>query len=137
MFTKERLMQAFCLSRKGMALYLVLTVLIVVVIIAGMFLNLVLSQGRLTHHQVSRTQAYFAARMGMNYAIEMLSRNDPQWLSTAAFNRTICSDAAAGCTKTEPNLPPSIRNVTIYVGDVAAGTNIRPLNVTVNYAYQQ
>jgi Tfp pilus assembly protein PilX len=123
-------------SRKGMALYLVLTILIVVVLIAGMFLNLVLSQGRLTHHQVSRTQAYFAARMGMNYAIEMLSRNDPDWPSTGAYNRTICRLAASACNKTEPDLPLSIRSVTVRVGDVNTTTNVRPLNVVVDYAYQ-
>ncbi|MFA6384495.1 MAG: hypothetical protein WCY10_03900 [Candidatus Omnitrophota bacterium] len=127
-------MKAVLSSQKGMALYLVLAVLIVVVIIAGMFLNLVLSQARLTHHQVSRTQAYFAARMGMNYAIEMLSRNDPGWSSTSAFNYTICKSGT--CDKNEPDLPPSIRNVTINVGDVEIGSNIRPLNITVDYAYQ-
>jgi Tfp pilus assembly protein PilX len=129
-------MKAFLPSRKGMALYLVLTILIVVILIAGMFLNLVLSQGRLTHHQVSRTQAYFAARMGMNYAVEMLSRNDSSWPSTGVYNRTICRAAASACNKTEPDLPLSIRSVTVYVGDVNSTTNVRPLNITVDYAYQ-
>jgi Tfp pilus assembly protein PilX len=117
-----------------MALYLVLAVLIVVVLVAGMFLNLVLSQTRLTHHQVTRTQAYFAARMGMNYAIEMLSRNDTEWPPTGTYNRTICK--TAGCNKTEPDLPDSIRNVTIFVGDVNATTNTRPVNITIDYRYQ-
>jgi Tfp pilus assembly protein PilX len=117
-------------NRSGMALYIVLSVLIVVSLVAGMFLNLILSQSTLTKHQVSRTQAYFAGRMGMNYAIEMLRQNDSNWNSPLSFNRTICR---AGCTKNEPDLPAAINNITIFVGPVDAATNVRPINISVNY----
>jgi Tfp pilus assembly protein PilX len=117
-------------SRSGMALYIVLSVLIVVSLVAGMFLNLILSQSTLTQHQVSRTQAYFAGRMGMNYAIEMLRQNDTNWPPTGVYNRTICR---TGCTKNEPDLPAAINNITISVGPVDAATGIRPINVSVNY----
>ena len=128
----SRLLRNRLSARSGMALYLVLAVLMVVTLVAGMFLNLILSQSTLTHHQVSRTQAYFAGRMGMNYAIEMLRQNDTDWPATGSYNRTICRTSGL-CNKTEPDLPAAIRNITIYVGDVDAATNIRPINISVNY----
>lgn len=116
-----------------MALYLVLAVLIITAIIAGMVLSLILSQSRLTHHTVSRVQAYYAARMGMNYAIEMLSNNDSVWSNSGTY--TICR---SGCTHDEPDLPFSIKGITVAVGDEGSGLNgTRPLNVTVNYTYQE
>lgn len=117
-------------NRSGMALYLVLAVLIVVVLIAGSFLNFILSQSTLTQHQVSRAQAYYAARMGMNYAIEMLRQNDTNWNSNSSFNRTICR---SGCDKNETDFPAAVNNITIFVGDVNITTNIRPINISVNY----
>jgi Tfp pilus assembly protein PilX len=117
-------------SKRGMALYLVLGVLVVTSIIASMFVNMMLSQTKLSTHQISRTHAFFAARLGMNYAIEMLSRNDTEWPPTGTYNRTICK---SGCNKTEPNLPSNINNITISVGTPNTTTGIRPLNISVNY----
>jgi Tfp pilus assembly protein PilX len=131
-------MKAIIANRKGMALYLVLAVLIVVVMVAGMFLNLVLSQSRLTHHQVSRSQSYFAARLGMNYAIEMLRTGDPAWPATGTYRRIICKTGPCDSVlpyKVEPDLPDGVRRIIIDVGDVLADST-RPLNVTVDYAYQ-
>lgn len=59
-------------NRKGVALFLVLTMLLVVVVLANVVLNLVLSQARLTHHGASRIQAKYAAMAGVNYALERL-----------------------------------------------------------------
>jgi Tfp pilus assembly protein PilX len=123
-------MSGFLHSRSGMALYLVLAVLMVVTLVAGMFLNLILSQSTLTQHQVSRSQAYFAGRMGMNYAIEMLRQNDTNWPDSGSYNRTICR---TGCDKNEPDLPAAINNITISVGPVDATTKVRPINISVNY----
>lgn len=51
---------------------MVLGTLLVVVILANVILSTILSQSRLTHHQISRIQAYYAAMAGMNYALEQL-----------------------------------------------------------------
>ena len=137
MLTQERLTLSSLHSCRGMALYLVLAVLIITVLVAGMFLNLTLSQNRLAHHTVSRTQAYYASRLGMNYAIEMLNRNETGWNSSDPFTYTICRVPSVGCDRDDADLPPSINNITIYAG--AAGTGIngtRPLNITVDYRYQ-
>ncbi len=124
-------MRSYLRRRTGMALYLVLAVLIVTAIIAGMSLNLVLSQSRLTHHSVSRMQAYYAAKLAMNYAIEMLSQNDTTWSTPG--NYTICR---LGCTKDEPDLPGSINNITVSIGDPGSGLNgTRKLDIVVRYEY--
>lgn len=126
-------------------MYLVLSVLIVTVLVANLFLSLVLSQGRFTHHRVSRTQAYYAAKLGMNYAIEMLSRRDPDWPATGTYTRRICRTSAAGCNKIEPDLPHTINSINITVGSAIAApapagfahlVGTRPINITVDYLYQ-
>ena len=57
---------------KGVVLLMVLSTIFIVVILANVVLTLITSQSRLTHHQVSRIQAYYAAQAGMNYALEQL-----------------------------------------------------------------
>jgi len=70
-------------NNKGVVLIIVLGTLLVVTIIGNIILSTIVSQSRLTHHQVSRIKAYYASQAGMNYAIEMLrlgnwtSSNDP------------------------------------------------------------
>lgn len=51
---------------------MVLTTLLVAAILGAILMNFMASQARLTHHQVSRIQAYYAAYAGMNYAYERL-----------------------------------------------------------------
>ena len=55
-----------------MALVLVLAVLFFVIVVANIVLILFSSQARLSHHQVSRIQAYYAGMAGINYAFEQL-----------------------------------------------------------------
>jgi len=59
-------------NKRGIALFLVLTMFLTVVILANAILTLMLSQSRLTHHQVSRIQAYYASMAGINYAYDKL-----------------------------------------------------------------
>jgi len=67
-------------SNKGIALLTVLVVLLVVVALAVGILNITLNQSRLTHHKVSRIQAYYATTAGVNFALDKLRRgNDPNW----------------------------------------------------------
>jgi len=131
MFAQRQLELLYVRSGKGVALYLVLGVLIVTALVATLSMNIILSQSRLTHHSVSRTQAYYAAKMGMHYAIEMLNNQDTTWSTPG--NYTICR---SGCTKNEPDLPNSINNVTVTVGDTGSGLDgTRKLDITVFYSY--
>lgn len=77
------------LTHKGIALYIVLATLLIVIILANVVLSIILSQSRLTHHQVSRIQSYYACLAGMNYAFEQLRRGN--W--TAGNNYTMPFDS--------------------------------------------
>ena len=59
-------------KRKGMLLFIVLATIILVSILCTVILRIMLSQSRLTHHQVSRIQAQYAAKAGMVYALDRL-----------------------------------------------------------------
>jgi Tfp pilus assembly protein PilX len=57
---------------KGVVLLMLLGIILIVTILANVILNVILNQGRLTHHQVSRTRAYYAGLAGINLALENL-----------------------------------------------------------------
>lgn len=119
------------LNRKGVALFLVLTMLLVVVILANVVLSLVLSQARLTHHQASRIQAKYAAMAGVNYALEQLRNGS--WAYTPVNS---CPDAA-GCLLSLADFPSSIGEIKIILcpqGTTCAGTT-SPCNPPAGYNF--
>ncbi|TRZ95931.1 hypothetical protein D4R78_02210 [bacterium] len=59
-------------QEKGIAIFMVLGILMVVVVLANVILAIVSSNARFTHHQVSRIQAYYASQAGITYAIYRL-----------------------------------------------------------------
>jgi len=91
---------------KGMILLMVLSTILIVVALANVILTLITSQSRLTHHQVSRIQAYYAAQAGMNYALERLRNGS--W----TFSPNSCL-GPADCIISDNNFPPAIREVRI------------------------
>ena len=131
-------------DRRGFALYLVLAVLLVVVILANVILNLITSQSKLTHHQVKRIQAYYAAQAGVQYALENLRVNNSAWMTTPGGGSRdfyICrqSGGAAPCTAvvapniTDSDLPPVIDFVKITVGEPSVTTGDRQVTAKVNF----
>ena len=62
----------FSNHKKGVVLFIVLGMLLVVASLATVILSLILSHSRLTHHQTSRIQAYYASMAGINYGLEKL-----------------------------------------------------------------
>lgn len=129
---------------RGMALYLVLGILFLTIMVAQIFFSVVLNQAALSYHQISRTQAFYAAKLGMIYAIDRLSNgSDAQWKDSNTFTRYICHDSStAPCTDavagplnytTENALPASISfiKITVFPEDVATG--LRKINVTANF----
>ena len=132
------------MNKKGVALYFVLAILLVVVILANIILNFITSQSRLTTHQVKRVQAYYAAQAGVNYALEQLRLNNLFWATPNATSYThkICGSAysaanAASCNGagniTEATFPPSINYVEITIGPLDNNFNNRTVNATGNY----
>ena len=59
-------------NKKGVILFIVLGMLLVLTLLASVVLRFTASHYRLTRHEISRIQAYYAAQAGINYAVEML-----------------------------------------------------------------
>ena len=107
-------------GNKGIVLFIVLVTLLITVILANIIIALMASQSRLTHHQVSRIQAYYADYGAMNYAFDKMRRNDPVWPKPVlgdSYTHVLCRTAGSvpGCDVIEPNLPLSINSITITV----------------------
>lgn len=127
-------------GNKAVALLTVLMTLLVLVIISNIALNVVASQSRLSHHQVSRIQAEYAAWAGVNLAREMFRSQNASWpFPGPTYRRTICNGCPLGPGDiNEPSLPRQIRNITITVAPAAAcpgapaGTQIC-INSTAHY----
>lgn len=119
------------LNRRGAALIIVLTTVLIVAILAAVILGLILSNARISEHNLSRTKAYYAALAGMNLAQDRLRIG--AW-GTGTY--TICNTAGCGddpVTKVEdPDIP---YNVTIQIFDpgTADDGSGRKLNITVDY----
>jgi Tfp pilus assembly protein PilX len=95
-------------NNKGVVLFVVLGVIIIVTTLSTVILRLMLSQSRLTHHQVSRIQAQYAAKAGMVFALEKLRTGD--WV------------AGANCTEGSPC------TMTFSSGDFVPAVLVSPSN---------
>lgn len=118
----------------------VLGIILVAVFLANVVLNIIGSHPRLTHHQISRIQAYYAAWAGISYAYDRITAGDASWpvpAPTGSYTRTITdNDPATG-------FPRQIVNQQVVV--VVQGRNLCPspvptgvnacINATVNYQY--
>ncbi len=128
-------------NKKGIVLFVVLATIFMVILLGNIILNIMSSQSRLTHHQVSRIQAYYAATAGANYAFDKLRRGgDPAWFIPAAAQtyphclcRTLhgtCGPAGPACDMQDITIPTSIQGVLITVsGNAVPGCAPTPGNV--------
>ena len=90
-------------NKRGVLLFIVLATIIVVAILSTIMLRIMLSQSRLTHHQVSRIQAQYAAKAGMVMAQSLLYSN------TWTYSPTNTCPNPGGCVIAD-TFPPSIVN---------------------------
>lgn len=110
-------------NKKGVLLFIVLGTIIVVATLSTVILRIILSQSRLTHHQVSRIQAQYAAKAGVIYALDKLRKNDDaNWPATGEYTWIMRRSGSTPPVLDEPNLPGSIDRVEITV--YAPGTGI-------------
>lgn len=114
-------------------LVLVLGVILVVIALTSIVMSTMLSQSRLTKHQVDRSKAYYAAQSGINFALEMMRQG--KWNNANCGSVcTICNNLALGCNITDTDMPFARINITI--GPEATGIQgTTPLNATVDYTY--
>jgi Tfp pilus assembly protein PilX len=121
------------MNTRGIALYLVLTVLLVVVILTSVILSLISSQSKLADHQLRRIQAYYAGQAAINYALEELRLGTAGW--GPGLPKTMCrAVGSVPCTAPdiiEADLPSSVRYVTITIDPPVSGQNA--VHAAVNY----
>ena len=128
------------LNERGIVLLIVLVVLLVVIALAVGMLNIMSNQSRITHHKVSRIQAYYAALAGANLAF--------QQLRTRVWNANSCPNNNP-CLYPDPAFPNSIVNRQVSIifcpsGNICSGS-LTPCNpppnigfciqTTANYTY--
>ncbi len=126
------------LNNRGVILFIVIGLIMVVSVLAIVMLRIISSQSRLTHHQVSRIQSQYAAKAGFLYAFDKLRRNDDpvNWPNSGLIQKSMCRNAAPGCNIIEGDLPPSIERVDIVVYDVGTGpSNTRKIETKAIYTY--
>lgn len=92
-------------DKKGVILFIVIGIIMVVVILCTVILRVIANQSRLTHHQVSRIQAQYAAKAGMVYALEMLRTGTWNYSVSPAVNS--CPNPG-GCLVADANFPSSV-----------------------------
>ena len=112
--------------KRGVVLFIVLGTLLVVVSLATVILSLILSHARLTYHQTTRIQAYYAALAGMNLAREKLRTGT--W-TTGTYH--LCK---SGCSSPDVNDSDIPYDVTITI-NAPDSNGIRPLSLTATYTY--
>jgi len=126
-------------NKKGVALLIVLGMLLIVTSLVAVILSIILSHPRLTHHEASRIQAYYAALAGINYAIEKLRLgDDSNWQAPAtgaSYTRYLCN---SGCTGpgdiNDVDLPNPIVQVVITVTGISGSPPIQ-INAKAIYTY--
>ena len=120
-------------NRKGVLLFIVLGTIIVVATLATVILRIILSQSRLTHHQISRIQAQYVAKAGMVYALEMLRTNAWTYSPTNS-----CPDGTP-CVVTDTSFPPSVVNKQFSIVFCPSGSTCAPVadpcTPPVGYSY--
>jgi len=128
-------------SSRGVILFIVLTIIIVVIILATVVLRIIANQARLTHHQVSRIQAYYADKAGMNLAFDKLrtGTGSPAWIQPASGINYYCIngkvDSAVTCLDTVTDTAIAY-NVQIAVYPLNSGiSNTTKIDVKSAYTY--
>jgi Tfp pilus assembly protein PilX len=98
---------------RAAALYMVIGTLVIVSILAKVIVTVILNQATISRHHSGRIQAYYAAKAGMNYALEKLRTGQWRYSTSPAVND--CPPTAVGthsaCDVSETEFPASISSL--------------------------
>lgn len=127
-------------AKKGIILFIVIGVIMVVVLLSTVILRVVANQERLNHHQVSRIQAQYAAKAGVIYALDKLRNNTAGWSAVGTVVKRMCKTASGpDCLApdvVEPDLPAAINYVDISIYGPNSGiSNTRKVSAKATYTY--
>jgi len=82
-------------NKKGVAIFMVLATIMIVVVLANVVLAIISNQSRLTRHEVNRIQAYYSAQAALVYTLEKI-RMTGGWPATGGSDRYYCSAQSSG-----------------------------------------
>jgi Tfp pilus assembly protein PilX len=124
-------------AKRGVALFIVLGTILIVVILANVVLSIILSHSRLTHHQISRIRAHYAGLAGMNYALEQLRTGTWTWPNDYCIGNITaghCVGFPPANFVNDQNMPYEVR-INIQPPDPTRVNfpDVAPLNINVNY----
>lgn len=122
-------------DERGVVLFIVMGIILLVMILSTLILGIVTNHARLTHHQVSRIQAQYAAKAGVIYALDKLRRNDDPacWPAIGTYTNIMRRSGVGACIVIEPALPNPILQIDITVNAPVSGT--RKVSATAIYTY--
>lgn len=123
-------------KRQGIALFIVLGIIMVVVVLATVILRVTSTQSRLTHHQIERIRAYYADKAGMNLAFYNLNKGN--WSPPASGVRYYCINGAVDsvtctATVTDATIPYNVQ-IAVYPQNSGLNQTIK-LEVKTSYTY--
>ena len=119
-------------------MFIVLGTILVVVILANIALNIMLSQSRLTNHEINRIRAYYSGLAGMNLALEHLRQDNWNYRETYCLRdpaKHSCDGIPAPNIIDDPTIPYETR---ITINDQGNSGNpnlpdVTAINIAVNY----
>jgi Tfp pilus assembly protein PilX len=124
-------------GRKGVALFIVLGIIMLVTVLATVILRIMSNQARLTHHQVSRIKAYYADKAGMNLVFDKLRTGT--WSAPASGISYYCInakvDVAVTCLDTvvDATIPYNVQ-IAVYPQNSGLNQTIK-LEIKSSYTY--
>lgn len=124
-------------GRKGIALFIVVGIIMVVVVLTIVILRITASQGRLTHHQVSRIRAYYTDKAGLNLVFYKLRKGT--WSAPATGINYYCInakiDAAVTCLDTviDATIPYNVQ-VAVYPPNTGLNQSTK-VEIKSNYIF--
>ena len=118
---------------------MVLVIILVVIALAQGVLSIILNQSRLTHHNVSRISAYYAAMAGINLAYENLRTNTWEYGSSYCINpaNAACNSLDLDHKISDPSIPyEAMITFGAQFPGGAGPSGTTPISVTTNYTPQ-
>jgi hypothetical protein len=118
-------------------MFIVIAIVIEIAVLSTVILRVITSHATLTHHQVSRIQAQYAAKAGMVYALEMLRKGTAAggWAYSPINS---CPDPG-GCLVADPSFPTPIVSKQVRVIFCPAGVTCQftssPCNPPASYNF--
>lgn len=129
-------------NRKGAILFIVVGIIMVVAVLAAALLRTISNQSRLTHHQVTRIQAQYAAKAGMVLVFDKLRRGD--WSQNALVPNYYCIngpvDVGVNCPAgpsrvDDPTIPYNVQ-ITVFPQNPPTGINgTARIEIKTDYTY--